>query len=178
MMPSGQLTIAETSIVAGATFNNSNRYGDYNALVVDPADGTTFWGTSNYNPTTSPTNNRWATRMFKFSFAPQNVSVAPRVLLEGPYAGAGLMSDALRSANYIPTAQPFTGLGYSFVNGGGSETTTASGVSVTGSNAIVDWVLVELRNSAAPATVITSRAALLQRNGDIVGTDGTSALIR
>ena len=173
----GQMTIAETSIVAGTTFNNSNRWGDYNALVVDPADGTSFWGTSNYNPTTSPTNNRWATRMFKFSFAPQNVSVAPRVLLEGPYAGAGQMTDALRSASYVPTTQPYTGLGYAYVNGGGSETTTAGVLAVTGSNAVVDWVIVELRNAAAPATIVTSRAALLQRDGDIVGTDGTSALI-
>lgn len=174
--PLGQMTFTEGSIVAGTMFNSSNRYGDYNALVVDPADGSTFWGTSNYNPTTSPAN-RWSTRMFAFSFTPQNVSVAPRVLLEGPYQGAGLMSDALRAASLVPTAQPYTGLGYSFVNGGGSEATTNGVLSATGNNAIVDWVVVEVRSASTPATIVTSRAALLQRDGDIVGTDGSSAVI-
>lgn len=103
------------------------------------------------------------------------VGIQPRVLLEGPYAGAGLMNDALRSGGLIPLAQPYTGLGYSFV-GGGSESTTAPVLAVTGNNAIVDWVIVELRSSSNPATIVASRAALLQRDGDIVDVDGTSAV--
>lgn len=169
--PLGQMTIAETSIVAGTSRNASNRYGDYNSLDVDPANQS-FCGTAKFNTSTS-----WSTRLFQFSFTPQNVSISPRVLLEGPYGGAGLMNDGLRSGGLIPLAQPYTALGYSFVNGGGSETTTAGALAVTGSNAIVDWVILELRNASTPSTIVTSRAALLQRDGDIVGTDGASTVV-
>ena len=47
-------------------------------------------------------------------------------------------------------------------------------LAVTGGNAIVDWVVVELRSDATPTTVLASKAALLQCDGDVVGTDGTS----
>ena len=45
---------------------------------------------------------------------------------------------------------------------------------VSGNDAIVDWVLVEIRDALVPANILTSRAALLQRDGDIVDLDGTS----
>ena len=38
----------------------------------------------------------------------------------------------------------------------------------------MDWVLLELRNSATPATVVARRAALIRRDGRIVDLDGTS----
>ncbi|MBK6344127.1 MAG: hypothetical protein IPF41_16535 [Flavobacteriales bacterium] len=50
-------------------------------------------------------------------------------------------------------------------------------LAVTGNNAIVDWVILELRNSANPSTVVTSRAALLQRDGDVVEMNGTGAVV-
>jgi hypothetical protein len=48
---------------------------------------------------------------------------------------------------------------------------------VTGPNAIVDWVLVELRSTVAPHPVVATRSALLQRDGDIVGTNGSSPVV-
>ncbi|MBC7848541.1 MAG: hypothetical protein H7Y31_02340, partial [Chitinophagaceae bacterium] len=36
--------------------------------------------------------------------------VAPKTYLHGSYAGAGLMSDGLRSAGLIPTTEPYTGM--------------------------------------------------------------------
>lgn len=172
--PLGQMTMAETSIVAGAASNTSNRYGDYGSLNVDPADGLSFYGTAQYNPT-----GGWSTRMFKFSFPPlttPDVKVSPKVFLSGPYdIATGLMSDALRSAGILPATEPYTGLGYVFTGLPGAGGTLGSGVlSVTGNNAIVDWVIVELRNSSSPSTVLASCAALLQRDGDVVALDGTS----
>ncbi|NJN34382.1 MAG: hemagglutinin protein, partial [Saprospiraceae bacterium] len=41
-------------------------------------------------------------------------------------------------------------------------------------NAIVDWVQVQLRSAAS--TAVATQAALIQRDGDIVALDGTSAL--
>ena len=50
--PLNQMTEPETVIVAGTTYNASNRYGDYNAMGVDPSDGETFYMTAMYNPVT------------------------------------------------------------------------------------------------------------------------------
>jgi hypothetical protein len=47
-------------------------------------------------------------------------------------------------------------------------------LSTGGANAIVDWVVVELRDALEPGTVLTTRSALLQRDGDVVGTNGVS----
>lgn len=169
--PLNQMTFAETSIVAGSASNPDSRYGDYGSLDVDPSDGTSFYGTAMFNPASA-----WSTRMFKFSFTPQNSVVAAKVFLEGPYdTGTGLMSDGLRAASLLPNNQPFTALGYTFTGSPGAGGTVAGNVfATTGNNAIVDWVIVELRNSATPSTVVASCAALVQRDGDVVALDGNS----
>jgi hypothetical protein len=56
----------------------------------------------------------------------------------------------------------------------GTEATTAAVLSATGSNAIVDWVLLELRTGTTAATRVATRAALVQRDGDVVDVDGIS----
>jgi len=47
---------------------------------------------------------------------------------------------------------------------------------VTGQNAIVDWVFVELRSKNSNTTVLTTRSGLLQRDGDVVDLDGINGL--
>jgi hypothetical protein len=102
--------------------------------------------------------------------------IAIRALLEGPYnSGNGRMSDALRQAGLLPLSEPYTALGFMQVGGGG-ETIAPAVLSTSNSNSIVDWVLVELRDASTPATVVATRNALLQRDGDVVDTDGTSPL--
>ena len=105
-----------------------------------------------------------------------NVQVSPKIFLEGPYStGTGLMSDALRSGGLVPASQPYTALGYAFTGTPGAGGTLGGGVlAVTGNNAIVDWVIVELRTAASPAVIAASCAALVQRDGDVVALDGTS----
>jgi len=105
------------------------------------------------------------------------VNVNVKGVLEGPYvAGTGLMNDALRTAGLIPTTEPYTALGFTQAGGGGGETVAPAVLAVAGNNAVVDWVRVELRSAAAPATIVATRQGLLLRNGDITATDGTSAL--
>ncbi len=57
------MTTAEITGAAGSNHNNSNRYGDYNGMVTDPADGS-FWFTASYNPTTS-----WSTNVSHFTIS-------------------------------------------------------------------------------------------------------------
>lgn len=103
----------------------------------------------------------------------QSILVTPKILLEGPYGAGPLMSDALRTGGYIPSAEPYTGLGFSHVGSGG-ETIGSGVLSVTGSNAIVDWVFLQLRGSSAGYPVVATRCALVQRDGDVVDVDGVS----
>ncbi|MGB0897170.1 MAG: T9SS type A sorting domain-containing protein [Flavobacteriaceae bacterium] len=99
------------------------------------------------------------------------IKVNPIVFLQGaginPNAGEeNLMRDDLRTANLIPNTSPYNdGL-----------TINNSLFNTTGSNAIVDWVWVELRDANDFTTVVQGQSALLQRDGDVVGTDGISAL--
>ena len=105
------------------------------------------------------------------------VRVAAKAFLQGPYNTTQLMmNDTLRMIGLIPTNEPHTALGYVHVGGGGGETITPGTLTVSGSNAIVDWVILELRNSANSAQVVATRSALIQRDGDVVDMDGTSAV--
>ncbi len=97
-----------------------------------------------------------------------------QAFLGGAYTSGTLMSDALRVANLVPTTQPYTGLGYTYTGSPTGLTIAPALLAVTGANAIVDWVVVELRNPATPAIVMYSKPALIQRDGDVVDTDGAS----
>ncbi len=105
------------------------------------------------------------------------VSLAAQAYLQGALFGVNapdmLMRDDLRSRGYIPLSHPYASLSPITAVAAMAPSVTA----VTGSNAIVDWVFVELRNAANGTTVVDSRAALLQRDGDIVDVDGVSTVI-
>ena len=109
-----------------------------------------------------------------FIVPPTGVLVSAKVFLEAPYNSvSGLMHDSLRVKGLIPLGEPYTALGFTQLGGGG-ETITSTVLNTTGNNAIVDWVLVELRNASSPTTLIATRCALLQHDGDVTGTDGFS----
>lgn len=99
-----------------------------------------------------------------------------KVALQGPYdVISGLMKDNLRTLSDFPLTEPYTGLGYTHVNGGG-EIIEASVLETAGNSAVVDWVFVELRDSGDDTNVISTRAALLLRDGSVVDVDGSSSL--
>lgn len=105
------------------------------------------------------------------------VSVAAKVFLGAIYdETAMLMDDPLRSAGLIPLTQPYGGPAYPDFAYMGTEITTNLVLSATNQNAIVDWVLLEIRDSVNPVIILARRAALLQRDGDIVDVDGSSPL--
>lgn len=145
---------------------------DLSAFIGEPLEGTWTLSITDVFPEDNGVLNSWC--LIPILDVPQ-VTVAPRVFLEGPYnSGSGLMSDALRSSGLIPAQEPFTGLGYVHSGGGGGETIAAGVLDITGNDAIVDWVLVELRDAGNSSTLVASRSALVQRDGDVVDMDGTS----
>lgn len=112
----------------------------------------------------------------QYAVSPE-VKVHLRAYLDGPYeSGPDLMRDDLRAQGLVPLNEPYAGIGYMHVGGGGGESVAASVLNVMGANAIVDWVVMEVRSAAQPGTVLASRAALIQRDGDVVDLDGTSAV--
>ncbi|HRH37577.1 MAG TPA: hypothetical protein PK760_04500, partial [Flavobacteriales bacterium] len=76
---------------------------------------------------------------------PLRLQLDVRAFLQGPFNATTMrMSDALRTAGYLPMTEPYTALGYDQVGGGG-ERTRASVLAVSGDDAIIDWVFFELR---------------------------------
>lgn len=112
----------------------------------------------------------------QLAFGPSDALLALRAVLEGPYSvTTGLMGDAMRVSGLVPVAEPYSTLGYAQPGIAGAAC-APSVLTTTGTNAIVDWVVVELRDATTSSTVLASRAALIQRDGDIVATDGLSPL--
>ena len=120
-----------------------------------------------------------------------SVYVSMQAYLQGAYdPTTGLMSDTLRKLGYLPKLQPYgeliTSFGYTNVanvppfNYKGTETISDALYATTDNNAPVDWVLLELRDTAAPTNRIAAKAAILQRDGDIVnaGTGSTKLVFR
>ncbi|MBZ0205595.1 MAG: PQQ-dependent sugar dehydrogenase [Flavobacteriales bacterium] len=105
-------------------------------------------------------------------------TIKVRMVLDGPYdPSTGLMKDDLRANGFIPLQEPYTALGFTQAGGGGGETVDQAMLNITGKNAIVDWVLVELRSGSNASNIVATQAALLQRDGDAVGVDGRTSLI-
>ncbi len=104
-----------------------------------------------------------------------SILVDPIAFLQGALlnnGGGNLMRDDLRSS-VLSTTSPYSDnltCVASVFNAGGT-----SGIGVANDD-IVDWVFVELRDGDDNTSVIASQSALLQRDGNIVGTDGVSNL--
>jgi hypothetical protein len=95
------------------------------------------------------------------------------VLLEGPFS-AGLMSTDLNSKGQLPLSQPYNISPWNYT---GDETVT-----FIPDPGIVDWVLVELRetsgdaSTATSSTVVDQRAGFLLTDGKITDLDGINPL--
>ncbi|MBN3034884.1 MAG: hypothetical protein JW861_04805 [Bacteroidales bacterium] len=96
-----------------------------------------------------------------------------KVILEGPYNGIE-MTRWLNNYNYLPLSQPYNASPWNY---SGTEA-----VASIPNGDIVDWILVELRQtsgsaiSATSATMLARQAAFLLRDGTVVSTDGSSLL--
>jgi PKD repeat protein len=101
-------------------------------------------------------------------------SVAVKILAEGPFVGVDNMTNTLNVKELIPLSQPYNHAPWNYT---GPET-----VATVPNINVIDWVLVELRETsgdasdAVPATMISQQAAFLLTDGSVVGVDGSSML--
>lgn len=95
-----------------------------------------------------------------------DVALQAKVLLQGAYdAPSGLMRDDLRRKGYLPGAgDPLT---YT-----GEEVASEGVLVVTGENAVVDWVTLELHDATDSTLLYASRGLLVQRNGQVIVPNG------
>ncbi len=103
------------------------------------------------------------------------LSVHIDALLDGPYdAVTNLMHDSLRTRGLLPVTEPFTALGHPPVGLQRGAQLAPAALSATGPDAVVDWVFVELRGADDASRIDAARAAVVQRDGDVVDVDGVS----
>ena len=94
-------------------------------------------------------------------------------LLDGPYnEQTDLMSDALRTQNLLPAIEPNTAVGLVHVGGLVGEALEPSLLLISGADAVVDWVFLELRDAATGTQVLATANGLVQRDGGIMAADG------
>ncbi|MFD0964676.1 hypothetical protein [Pseudofulvibacter geojedonensis] len=134
--------------------NNPN----LNCVLVDDA----IYSTSNWTNKDSQTS---------YNDVGCDIYLSAKVYLQGaalnPNVGEeNLMRDDLRAQGMLPNITPYTD----------GKTCNSNIFNITGPDAIVDWVWVELRDKNDSFSVLQNTSALLQRDGDIVNTDGVSAL--
>jgi hypothetical protein len=106
-------------------------------------------------------------------FGITGTSVNLTAFLEGPFVTTEMIT-ALNSSGHLPLTQPYN---VSPWNYSGGETVA----SIPNAN-VVDWVLIELRetpgdaSSAIPSTMLNIKAGFILKNGSVVDLDGSSPL--
>ncbi|MFK7922891.1 MAG: hypothetical protein AB8H47_13080, partial [Bacteroidia bacterium] len=93
--------------------------------------------------------------------------VKAKAILSGAYQTTdGLMRDDLRQQSLIPVLDPYLG----------ERSIESEVLNISGGDAIVDWIMLELR-SKIDSQVVSQKAALIQRDGDIVDVDGSESVL-
>jgi hypothetical protein len=187
-----------TALISAHTDVTSNGGSDGSATV-SASGGTTIYSylwnngqtattatgltAGSYTVTVSDAHNCTATATVEIT-QPVILCLKAKVFLQGPYdKNTHLMKDNLRVANVIPDTEPYSDYPYSMAfthcGGGGGETVANHTLvfGVTGPDAIVDWVFVELRDKTDWSKVLYTQAGLLQRDGDVVQADGVSKIL-
>lgn len=97
-----------------------------------------------------------------------SIEINLKGFLQGPYTINGfIMTDELRSNGLIPNVSPYVD----------ALSLAPSVLNITGNDAIIDWIWIELRDKVDETIVVASRSALIQADGDIVDVDGVSLLV-
>src|SRR6185437_7751182 len=176
-------TITETGI--NGSLNTSAKYLTSDISGTESNLKPYLFNGTDWSSTVGTINTATNTISFPISIASANITamdkfdlLKSKMFLQGAYnSSTHLMIDNLRTGGLIPTSDPYSTSTYNGafarVNDAVTETIDPSILNdqpLQGNN-IVDWVFLELRNGH---TVLQTRSALVQRDGDIVDVDGKS----
>ncbi|WP_164735203.1 right-handed parallel beta-helix repeat-containing protein [Pseudoflavitalea rhizosphaerae] len=152
--------------------HNGNDVADFTLLIDTDGDGDFTTGTITQIPANTYAGNTVSfanvtslshNAVFTLAVGPQSLRLNAKAILQGAWNGSS-MNTGLKTAAVLPDTDPY-----------GLNTTP----SVSPNDAVaqvVDWVRVELRDAANPATVVEERAGFLLSNGDIVDSSYTTPL--
>ena len=106
--PPGTLAQGEATMFAGTgvQLDTVNRWGDYTAMCLDPADDATFWYTNQYYNTSPVTGFAWKTKIGAFKFA--GTTAPPQGTLSGTITACDI-GVPLKDALVQVTGGPSTG---------------------------------------------------------------------
>jgi hypothetical protein len=131
--------------------------GDFTTGIINQLNATNYSsGRVSFNSVTAFTDGV----VFTLAIRQQALHLTTKVILQGAWNGTAMRTD-LQTAGLLPATDPYGKGATPSVN---PNATTAQ---------VVDWVLVELRDPANPASVIASKAALVLSNGNVVDTNYT-----
>ena len=103
------------------------------------------------------------------------VNLSLRVLLQGAYQPeTGLMNAGLKSNDILPVDQPYNIAPFDY---SGSEQLTATVLAMTEQDEVVDWLLLEIRETVTPFSLVAQQAVMLQRDGDVVAPDDAGVVL-
>ncbi len=108
-----------------------------------------------------------------------NLVIQPKVFLNHVSPSTLLMDNYVSTLADFPLSDPYATVplntNFTHVNNAPIATITPSILAQRGNNAIIDWIFLELRTGlSGSSSVVYTKAALLQSDGDIVATDGIS----
>lgn len=104
-----------------------------------------------------------------------DIILRPKVYLEGPFSSStGLMSDQLRQLDVIPLQNPYID-SLKYILGNDGKFIDSTILEITGNNAVVDWLYLELYDATLDS-IVRGGSYLLQRDGDIVDVDNVSTV--
>ena len=116
----------------------------------------------------NPRSGSWDIGALEFQGSQSsNIIVKSKIFLQGPF-NTNLMMTNLSQNSLLPNTQPFNTSPWNY---NGSESLGSSSTS-----SYVDWVLVELRNSSNPTQIVARRAAILNNDGTLLNTDGSTSV--
>jgi hypothetical protein len=142
------------------------------------ANGTTYTQSGVYTRTLQNASGCDSIQTLNLTIIP-GMNLSLKAFLGGAYdSQTGLMYDSLRYKQLIPSTEvysvsPFNRPQILFAGG---ETVSPSLLSVTGPDAIVDWVYIEVRSGANANQIVATKRALIQRDGDVVDTNGSTKI--
>ncbi|MFK7933892.1 MAG: H-type lectin domain-containing protein [Saprospiraceae bacterium] len=102
-----------------------------------------------------------------------------KVLLQGALLNNNhptWMRDDLRQQNLIPTTEPYSQLSKFGTVESPEFQLDSELLTITGEDAVVDWVLIELCDPSDPTVVLANQPLILQRDGDVIGLDGSDII--
>ena len=147
------------------SFTPSNNFVGTTVICIEVCDPSGLCDQANINVTVTPVNLR----------------LTAKVMLQGALIGTtnGLMRAELRTLSSFPLTTPYLSMGSRFtrVNNPAETISNAGVLADFGANSIVDWVFLELRSASNSSNILSTRSALVQRDGDIVDIDGVSPVL-